>query len=181
MLTDDTLKAPPALLLSVALSAEDCKALSDYIVAIQRDPQLEATQSAEPRPCVGKGDSRCNYLANCGDICNKCGRLHDGERTPWARAQPAAEPRCEYCSGSGEVWGKDGPTICPHCDGRGESPAPAQPAAEPLSDAEIAECLPLGMADYSVLCGPREINAFARAVIAAHEAKKEHPDDHQTT
>ena len=29
--------------------------------------------------------------------------------------------RCEYCTGSGEVFGKDGPTICPYCDGRGHA------------------------------------------------------------
>ena len=55
---EDTLKAPPALLLSVALSAEDCKALSDYIVAIQRDATM-----AEREACKAKVIAAANGYA----------------------------------------------------------------------------------------------------------------------
>ena len=30
-------------------------------------------------PCVGITDKDCNYLAQCGHICNKCGKVHAGQ------------------------------------------------------------------------------------------------------
>lgn len=57
-------------------------------VANLRAKLATAQQTAVPeRPCAGIGDSSCNYLASCGSVCNKCGRVHDGQRTPWARAR----------------------------------------------------------------------------------------------
>jgi hypothetical protein len=41
----------------------------------------------------------------------------------------------------------------------------AQPEPVGATDEEIDALLPLGMASYSTLCGPREIRAFARAVL----------------
>ena len=35
-------------------------------------------------------------------------------------ARPDAAMRCEYCAGTGEHFGKDGPAPCPYCDGTGE-------------------------------------------------------------
>jgi hypothetical protein len=61
-----------------------------FAAAVERAHGIGTSRSAqqqEPRPCVGKGDSVCNYTANCGSICNKCGREHDGQRTEWARKQ----------------------------------------------------------------------------------------------
>jgi len=67
---------------------------------------LEKRQAAAPaRPCVGVGDSKCNYLANCGEPCNKCGRVHDGQRTSFFRAEaertaaPASTEREQF-----EAW-----------------------------------------------------------------------------
>ena len=42
----------------------------------------------------------------------------------------------------------------------------AQLDAEGPTDEEIDAMLPLGMAPYTTICGPREIRAFARAVLA---------------
>ena len=42
----------------------------------------------------------------------------------------------------------------------------AQPEPEGPTDEEIDALLPLGMASYSTLCGPREIRGFARDVLA---------------
>lgn len=36
----------------------------------------------EPVMCPGRPDSRCNYDAHCGRVCNKCGRIHDGYANP---------------------------------------------------------------------------------------------------
>jgi len=41
----------------------------------------------------------------------------------------------------------------------------ARPEPQGATDEEIDALLPLGMASYSTLCGPREIRAFARAVL----------------
>ena len=60
---------------------------------------------------------RCGFEGHCygnevsAPWCSRC-QMNDA----LTRQTPA---RCEYCAGSGEVFGKDGPTICPHCDGRG--------------------------------------------------------------
>ena len=60
-------------------------------------------------------------------------------------------------------------------------PLDVQPTAEPLSDAEIAKAMIT--VDDPLLWGRLGdgqgdmVRQFARAVIAAHEAKKEHPDD----
>lgn len=52
-----------------------------------------------------------------------------------------------------------------------------QPERVPLTDLQIDECLPLGVAGYSALVGVDEIRAFARAVEAAHDIKpKEQPN-----
>jgi len=41
---------------------------------------------AQPsKECAGVGDSKCNYLAHCGSVCNKCGKVHDGQRTTYLR------------------------------------------------------------------------------------------------
>lgn len=49
--------------------------------------------------CAGVGDSKCNYLGHCGQVCNKCGRIHDGQRTTFVREEAAraapAEPEKE--------------------------------------------------------------------------------------
>jgi len=42
----------------------------------------------------------------------------------------------------------------------------AQPEPQGPTDGEIDALLPLGMAPYTTICGPREIHAFARAVLA---------------
>ena len=47
----------------------------------------------------------------------------------------------------------------------------AQPERVPLTDVQIDECLPLGVAGYSALIGDDEIRAFARAVEATHGIK----------
>lgn len=55
--------------------------------------ELAGTITAAPyRQCRGITDTNCNYLGPCGGICNKCGRVHDG--------QP---PR--VCCDGGPQWG----------------------------------------------------------------------------
>lgn len=63
--------------------------------------------------------------------------------------------------------------------GRAALASAAQPERVPLTDVQIDECLPLGVAGYSALIGDDEIRAFARAVEAAHGIKpaKEDEDD----
>lgn len=42
-------------------------------VALQRELDLRAQSK-----CRGITDKRCNYLAHCSGICDKCGHQHDG-------------------------------------------------------------------------------------------------------
>lgn len=39
-------------------------------------------EGAQPSRCRGIVDSRCDYMAGCDRICNKCGREHDGRHAP---------------------------------------------------------------------------------------------------
>lgn len=55
--------------------------------------------------------------------------------------------------------------------GRAALASAAQPERVPLTDLQIDECLPLGVAGYSALIGDNEIRAFARAVEATHGIK----------
>lgn len=45
--------------------------------------------------------------------------------------------------------------------------AQAALARVPLTDEQIDDCMPMGMAPYVTLCGPIEIRQFARAIEAA--------------
>jgi hypothetical protein len=56
---------------------------------------------------------------------------------------------------------------------RAAQPTSAKPL--PLTDEQIDNCLPFGMAEYSVLVGPREIRNFARAVVESAHNIKEQP------
>jgi hypothetical protein len=47
-------------------------------------------------------------------------------------------------------------------------PLYTHPPRTALSDEQINNCLPLGMAPHSTLVGPDEIRRFARAIEAAH-------------
>lgn len=59
---------------------------------------LRRWPDGEPVMCPGRPDSRCNYDAHCGRVCNKCGRIHDGYANPngtitsRGHTAPPAEP-----------------------------------------------------------------------------------------
>ena len=62
--------------------------------------------------------------------------------------------------------------------GRAALASAAQPERVPLTDVQIDECLPLGVAGYSALIGDDEIRAFARAIELVHGIKpKEQSND----
>lgn len=54
------------------------------------------------------------------------------------------------------------------------TPTPVLPS---LTDEQIDNCLPLGMAQFSTLCGPLEIRAFARAIESLSRAPARPSDD----
>jgi hypothetical protein len=70
------------------------------------------------------------------------------------------DPDCELTSMGMEYWG-------PMHDKLREKLLAAHPPRTPLTDEQIDDCLPLGMALHSTLVRPDEIRKFARAVIAA--------------
>jgi len=107
---------------------------------------------------------------------------------------PKQEPRCEYCTGTGEVFGKDGPTICPGCDGTGAAPPQAQPEVSPeqhymngftegvrQAKAQAQPAKPLTNEQITTIArahwGYAGMNtaelAFARAIEAAHNIKEQ--------
>lgn len=51
------------------------------------------------------------------------------------------------------------------------------PVLPSLTDEQIDNCLPLGMAQFSTLCGPLEIRAFARAIESLSRAPDRPSDD----
>lgn len=53
------------------------------------DSLLAARTVADAPACKGVPDRRCNYLATCGSVCNKCGRVHAPHTAPVAADQPA--------------------------------------------------------------------------------------------
>ena len=53
----------------------------------------------------------------------------------------------------------DGETHVFHCE---------LPARKPLTDEEIENCLSMGIAAYTTVCGKAEIIKFARAIEKAH-------------
>jgi hypothetical protein len=53
-------------------------AQAEAMVAAER---LRAELAARPM-CPGRPDSHCNYDAICGQVCNKCGRVHNGYANP---------------------------------------------------------------------------------------------------
>lgn len=65
----------------VHLTLDEAKAsaavFSQHYTTTKTAP-LYTAPPAKPDACPGRPDSRCHYLARCGDICNKCGRVHDG-------------------------------------------------------------------------------------------------------
>lgn len=52
-----------------------------------------------------------------------------------AISEAEKQTQCAACSGSGEVFGKDGPTICPACDGNGVGTPQPAPKQEPVATA----------------------------------------------
>ena len=51
------------------------------------------------------------------------------------------------------------------------------PVLPSLTDEQIDNCLPLGMAQFSTLCGPLEIRAYARAIESLSRAPAEPAGD----
>ena len=99
-----------------------------------------------------------------------------------ALAQPAAPDFCDtHCMWLDHAPGcprhEAAPTVVEPDDMEGTAhtelgpPRPlvyATPPRAALTDEQIDDCLPLGMAPHSTLVGPDEIRKFARAIEAAH-------------
>lgn len=61
----------------------------DSLLEQSRAWLLAARTVADAPACKGVPDRRCNYLATCGSVCNKCGRVHAPHTAPVAADQPA--------------------------------------------------------------------------------------------
>jgi hypothetical protein len=63
---------------------------------------IEAALAAEyergrgERKCIGAASPSCNYFALCGDICNKCGKVHTLPRSE--RDALRADADCRLCA-----------------------------------------------------------------------------------
>ena len=67
----------------LALADEKPTSINDdlYAWATQASAALREYAATMEQPkiiCPGRPDSRCNYDATCGQVCNKCGRVHNG-------------------------------------------------------------------------------------------------------
>lgn len=119
-----------------------------------------AMLAAAPTPPEQPGESVC---ATCG------GLVSDP-----VIAQPAAQGELTFCQmcGEGVV-----PGLCRSNVGQCANAARKRPAAQgEVTDEQIDDCMPLGIAPYSTLVGRVEIRRFARAVIAADRAARKRPE-----
>lgn len=102
------------------------------------------------------------------------------DTTPAPTNADALRQALELCSAELFAQCADQPRAMQYVEqARAALASAAQPERVPLTDVQIDECLPLGVAGYSALIGDDEIRAFARAVEAAHGIKpaKEDEDD----
>ena len=61
-----------------AIKADNGLSVSGGTEVAKLVEQIASAVDSTKRPCKGITHSNCYYLNQCGNICNKCGEVHDG-------------------------------------------------------------------------------------------------------